>query len=222
MASDQWSDTTYADAAKSLISGISKKSIAADGMLIPGDSWGAATTTTYPDYFSPAYFRVFAQLTGDMAWATTIIDRNYVILQNVTGTYGLVPDSSSNTYAIYGNYGYDATRTPWRMAMDYCFNGEPRAKAYLDKIGAFFNGIAPANFGDAYSPSTGAKLSGNPSMTFIGPAGVSGMASFPTLVDNAFNYGAASNGGTVNYFAQSLRVISMLMMSGNFVDYSKP
>jgi hypothetical protein len=28
---------------------------------------------------------------------------------NVTGTYGLVPDSSSNTYAIFGNYGYDAT-----------------------------------------------------------------------------------------------------------------
>src|SRR5262249_10290317 len=110
-----------------------------------------------------------------------------------------------------------------RMAMDYCVNGEPRAKAYLDKIGAFFNGIgAVSNIGDAYNPANGAKVSANANMAFIGPAGISGMAGFPTLLDNAFTYGASNNGGTVSYFAQSLRVISMLTMSGNFVDYTKP
>ncbi|HEY2408640.1 MAG TPA: glycosyl hydrolase family 8 [Polyangiaceae bacterium] len=221
-ASDQWSDASYFDAAKLLINAMKSKSIATDGMLRPGDGWGSASTTTYPDYFSPAYFRVFAQATGDMAWATTIIDRNYAILSDVTGKYGLVPDSSSSTSQFNGNYGYDATRTPWRMGMDYCFNGETRAKAYLDKLSAFFAAAgAVSTFGDGYDPSTGNKLSSNANMAFIGPAGVSGMDGQQTLLDNAFSYGAANNGGTVSYFAQSLRVITMLMMSGNLLDYTK-
>jgi endo-1,4-beta-D-glucanase Y len=221
-ASDQWSDASYFDAAKLLINAMKSKSIAADGMLRPGDGWGSASTTTYPDYFSPAYFRVFAEATGDMAWATTIIDRNYAILSDVTGEYGLVPNSSSSTSQFNGNYGYDATRTPWRMGMDYCFNGEMRAKAYLDKISAFFAGLgAVTNIGDGYDPSTGNKVSSNANMAFIGPAGVSGMDGQQTLLDNAFSYGATNNGGTANYFAQSLRVITMLMMSGNLLDYTK-
>ncbi len=221
-ASDQWSDTTYSNAAKSIITGIKNKSVASDGMLLPGDGWGPATTTTYPDYFSPAYFRVFAALMNDTAWTTTILDRNYTILMNVTGTYGLVPDSSSNTYAIFGNYGYDATRAPWRIGMDYCWNGDARAKAYLDKIGTFFAGQGNvSNIGDGYSPSSGAKVSSNVNMAFIGPAGVSGMDGQQTLLDGAFSYGATNDGGTNSYFAQSLRVLTMQMMSGNLIDYTR-
>ena len=221
-ASDQWSDTTYSNAAKSIITGIKNKSVASDGMLLPGDGWGPATTTTYPDYFSPAYFRVFAALMNDTAWTTTILDRNYTILMNVTGTYGLVPDSSSSTYAIYGNYGYDATRAPWRIGMDYCWNGDARAKAYLDKIGTFFAGQGNvSNIGDGYSPSSGAKVSSNVNMAFIGPAGVSGMDGQQTLLDGAFSYGATNDGGTNSYFAQSLRVLTMQMMSGNLIDYTR-
>jgi len=49
---------------------------------------------------------------------------------------------------------------------------------------------------------------------------VSGMAGFPALLDGAFNYGI-SNGGDQSYYPSSLRMISMLMMSGNFLDYTK-
>ena len=232
MASNQWSSATYLNAAKTMINAIISSSVGPDGMLKPGDGWGG-TPLTNPSYFSPAYFRVFAAVSGDTNWTGPILDRNYAILAAVTGADGLVPDWTNNQSvlnqgnlmgSLYDNshYGYDACRTPWRIAMDYCFNGEPRALAYLTKIGAFFNAAGAANIGDEYSLS-GTQTMGNKNMAFIGPAGVSGMAAaHQSLVDGAFMYGATNNGNDTAYFPQSLRVLSMLMMSGNFVDFSKP
>jgi endo-1,4-beta-D-glucanase Y len=220
MASNQWSSTPYLDAARTMIDAMLVNSIAGDGMLKPGDNWGG-TQNTYPDYFAPAYFRVFAVVGNNRNWATAIIDRNYAILAMVSGNNGLVPDATNQQYQIVGNYGYDACRTPWRIAMDYCFNDEPRAKAYLMKVGAFFDRIGAANIGDGYNPMTGAQTSGNKNMAFIGPAGVAGMAGFPKLLNDAFAYGAGGSGDQ-SYFPSSLRVVTMLMMSGNFLDYTKP
>ena len=103
--------------------------------------------------------------------------------------------------------------------MDYCFNGEPRALTYLMKVGPFFQGIGAANIGDGYS-LTGMVLSPNKNMAFIGPAGVAGMAGFPMLLNDAFTFGAM-NLGDKQYYPQSLKIVTMLMMSGNFLDYTK-
>ncbi|MES1205136.1 MAG: glycosyl hydrolase family 8 [Pseudomonadota bacterium] len=230
IGSNQWSSAAYLNDARTMINAMSANSIAPDGMLKPGDGWGG-TPLTNPSYFAPSYFRVFAAVTGDNNWKGVILDRNYAILANVTGTNGLVPDWTNNQSAVnqgtlmgmYDNshYGYDAGRTPWRIALDYCFHGEPRALAYLTKVGAFFNGLGAANIGDQYSLN-GQQTMGNKNMAFIGPAGVSGMAGFQSLLDGAFTYGATNNGGNNAYFPQSLRVLTMLMMSGNFVDFTKP
>lgn len=240
MASDQWSSDTYLTAAGNMIQAMRQNSIGPDGLLKPGDTWGG-TTLTDPSYFSPAYFRVFAVVTGDLVWARDIIDKNYAVLASVSGTNGLVPDwsndsgivnmgfltnagtaggSSSNNWDN-SHYGYDASRTPWRIAMDWCFNKEPRAQAYLMKIGAFFNPMANniGNIGDGYALN-GSVSSNNHNMAFIGPIGVAGMAGYPALTDAAFTYGATGQGDQ-SYFPASLRVISMLMMSGNFLDYTK-
>lgn len=219
MASAQWSSGTYLEEAKAVIAAMYRTTIAPDGMLKPGDSWGG-TTRTFPDYFSPAYYRVFAQVTDNPTWAGPIIDRNYEILAAVSGEHGLVPDSTTGDLQNMGTYGYDACRTPWRMAMDYCFYGEPRAKAYLDKAGAFFDGQGVSNIGDGYSLD-GTKTGTSQNMAFIGPAGTAGMAGFPTLLDQAFTYGSTGTGGNQAYYPQTLRVITMLMMSGNFLDFTQ-
>src|SRR5262249_2796809 len=151
------------------------------------------------------YFRVFATVTGKTDWSTYFLDRNYAILANFTGANGLVPDqvtATGTTYAVAttnctintrncGHYGYDACRTPWRIGMDYCWNGEPRAQACLDKVGAFFNSIGggPGNIVDGYAPS-GSATGNDHNMAFIGPAGVAGMYNWPTLLSGAFSYGA--------------------------------
>jgi endo-1,4-beta-D-glucanase Y len=218
MASDQWSSVAYLDAARGVINAMYATEIAGDGTLKPGDNWGG--TTYYPDYFSPAYYRVFARATNNNNWSGIIINRNYELLAGVSGPYGLVPNGSDTaTLATTSAYGYNACRMPWRMAMDWCFNGEPRAKAYLDKAGAFFNGIGAANLGDGYS-NAGTQTSGNHNMAIIGPAGTAGMAGFPALLDGAFSFGV-NGAGDGAYYTNTLRIVSMLMMSGNLLDYSK-
>jgi len=241
MASDQWSSPTYLAAAGNMIRAMRQNSIGPDGLLKPGDNWGG-TALTNPSYFSPAYFRVFAVVTGDLLWSRDILDKNYLVLSKVTGTDGLVPDWSNDDGVVNmgflvpatgapggsssddkdnSHYRYDAARTPWRIAMDWCFNKEPRAQAYLMKVGGFFSPMASniGNIGDGYSLN-GSVSSNNHNMAFIGPIGVAGMAGFPALVDAAFSYGV-TNQGDQNYFPSSLRMISMLMMSGNFLDYTK-
>ena len=218
MASNQWSSAAYLAAAKTMITIIATSSIGSDGTLAPGDSWGD-TNVTYPDYFAPSYYRVFAKVTNNANWSGLIIDRNYAILAAVSGSNGLVPDKTTTAMGISGNYSYDACRTPWRIGMDYCFNAEPRAKAYLDKVGAFFDKIGAGNIVDGYAPS-GSGAGNAHNMAFIGPAGVAGMAGHPSLLDGAFQFGAA--GSDTSYFGHSLGVLTMLMMSGNFVDFTKP
>jgi hypothetical protein len=164
---------------------------------------------------------VFARATNNNNWSGIIIDRGYTLAAAVSGpSNGLVPNSSNTaSLSATGTYGYNACRWPWRIAMDYCFNGEPRAKAFLDKMGPFFNGIGAANVADGYNIATGAQTTGNHNMAFIGPAGVAGMAGWPSLLDGAFMFGANSAGDNA-YFTNSLRVVMMLMMSGNLLDYS--
>jgi endoglucanase len=230
MASDQWSSTTYLPTAVAMINAMRNNSLLSDGTVEIGDNSNTANMMHH-DYFSPAYYRVFDKATHDTYWTNIVIPRIYQHLANVTGSDGLVPDASnfqdmiatnsSSCMNCSPNYTYDACRTPWRIAMDYCFNGEQRALDYLNKVGPFFNGVGAANIGDGYS-ANGTQTSGNHNMAFIGPAGVAGMASWPSLTDGAFNFGVSNPGnGNDAYFPQSLRVVTMLMMSGNFLDYSQ-
>lgn len=219
-AAKQWGSSAYLAEGKEMVDKIYTYEIAGDGMLKPGDNWGN-TPTTFPSYFPPAYFRVFAEVSGNPNWSRALLDRNYEILKNSEGTHGLVPKTTTGTSQHMDVYQYDSCRTPWRIAMDYCFNGEPRAKAYLDKIGAFFNNIGAANIVDGYN------LNGTPTgnvknMAFTGPAGVAGMAnpSYQKLLDDAFAFGV-SGGNDMSYYPQSLRVLTMQMMSGNFIDFTK-
>ena len=47
------------------------------------------------------------------------------------------------------------------------------------------------------------------------------MAGFPQLLNDAFTYGATGTGGNTQYYQQSLRLMTMLILSGNFLEYKK-
>ncbi len=227
MASDQWKSGTYLSDGVAMVRAIRNFDLFTTGSVQNGDAWNSKDSL-YPDYFSPAYYRVFAKVTNDAYWAGTVIDEGYKHLAAVTGTAGLVPNSTNLKNGLDAascsgcdlKYGYDACRTPWRIGMDYCWNGEPRALTYLMAIGGYFNsngGIAA--IGDGYTSPNGPKVSFNQNSAFAGPVGVAGMAAgFGVVRDDAFMF---NPGGNNSYFAQSLRVLSMLMMSGNMLDYSQ-
>ena len=224
MASDQWSGTDYLTPAQNMIAAMRMYSLFSDGTLQNGDNFNTANTLNI-DYFSPAYFRVFAKATNDAYWTSIAIPANYKHLMAQAGSKGLVPDSSNlqdqtTCSTCKPNYSYDACRTPWRIALDWCWNAEPKAQAYLQLIGAFFNGVGASNIVDGYN-STGGTTSNNKNLAFSGPAGVAGMAGFQSLLDGSFNLMVSPPAGNGNYFPQTLRILSMLAMSGNFLDYSQ-
>jgi endo-1,4-beta-D-glucanase Y len=109
MASDQWSSMQYLDDARAVIDAIYGTAIAGDGTLKP-DKYGGTNGTQYdPDYFAPAYYRVFARATDNPAWSGIIIDRNYTLLASLSGPYGLVPNATdTGTLSTSSNYGYNS------------------------------------------------------------------------------------------------------------------
>jgi endo-1,4-beta-D-glucanase Y len=245
-ASAQWGGTYKADALK-LIESIWNKEVDQGGgnVLKPGDNFGGAGQTN-PSYFAPAYYRAFAKVnTHD--WMA-LVDSSYAILEKASGAYGLVPNwvnasgagmSGPNNDVTGPFYGFDASRTPWRIAQDFCQNNEPRAKAYLQKVVAFFAMQAPTSLGalkDAYTATGGKPTLSAPNdkygsyaagMAMFGPAGtatlVGGQDAFQKLVVQALDSNSTeldkmSINGVYTYYHASWGVLSMLALSGSFWD----
>jgi len=193
---------------------------ATDGTIQGGDTY---PNSVNPSYIAPAFYRVYAAYTANTR-RTTILDTSYTLLASAQNmTTGLVPDWSvgnrTNT-----NYGYDATRTPYRIALDYCWSGDMRAKTFSDRIGTFFAGIGAANIVDGYNVTSGAATGSYKNSTFIGPAGAAGVASNKAqLVADAYMRVAtdAKAAGT-NYYDRSWALFTVMLMTGNFVNFQSP
>lgn len=212
MADKQWGG--FGDVAKSYLGKVLANDFQGDGTIKGGDLYDDVN----PSYLAPAFYRAFAKYTGENRW-NQIIDKSYDILNGAAHeTTGLVPDWTNGR----GNdYKYDAARTPYRIGIDACWNKEPRAKAYAEKVSAFFAMVGVENIRDGYALD-GTKLSDNKNSTFIGPAGVAGMAANQTqLVNDAYAQVAMDlQAGTESYYNLSWALFTGLMMTGNFVDYS--
>ena len=221
MADKQWGG--YTTTATNMLNTVAMWDFGTDGTIKGGDFYVAVN----PSYIAPAFYRVFAAYVTDTTqrarWMT-ILDKNYEILAMVQNTTnGLVPDWSAGP-ATNTSYGYDATRTPYRVALDACWSNDPRAKAFSQKIGGFFAGIGAANIVDGYSVSNGMPTSTNKNSTFIGPAGAAGMASNqPQLVADAYTRVAAdARAANESYYNRSWALFTVMLMTGNFVNFQSP
>ena len=237
MAGAQWNGEYHASAV-TLINAIWDKEVEGGSIVLkPGDNFGGSSQTN-PSYFAPSYYRAFAKATPGHNWAA-VIESSYTILAAAAGAQGLVPNwvnaqgagvngPGNDVNGLY--YGYDACRTPFRIALDFCETGEPRAKAYLDKVVGFLDkagGPRLAALKDGYTTS-GANPPGTlgdygAGMAFFGPAGVAALSGghdavmsgvYSSLVVNTTN--AASTSFT--YFHGSWGVLSLLALSGNYWD----
>lgn len=207
-------------------------------LVLAGDSWGP-TIVFNPSYFAPNQYRLFGIVSGNVEGWNRVIDTGY---QHLEGTLreslgnalnGLVPawgvDSEGNPGQPWAgaptNYQYDSARIPFRIGQDYCEFGEPRAKAYLDKVSAFFSGIGAANIRDGY------ELDGTPrpenadqlSALFLGAAAVGAMSDprNQLFVDEAYGLLATMQEFPPSfYFNLSWQVFSLAMLTGNLFDYT--
>jgi len=203
----------------------------------PGDTWGGYTITN-PSYFAPAYYRVFGQVTGNVEGWNKVIDASYTVVEkslnatNGNADNGLVPawcDGDGNPkppdVGDATHYQYDSARMPFRMGQDFCWFGEPRAKAYLDKVSSFFAAQGAKNIYDGYaldgSPRPEAASEPSRSAVFVGSAGVGAMSS-PSYAE--FVAGTYTEVASLKllvrstYYNESWTALSLLMMSGNFLN----
>jgi endo-1,4-beta-D-glucanase Y len=245
MANGQWGgqgalDMTYEQYAVQQIQDIWKAEIE-DGKLPRPGEWGGWNTVNI-SYFAPAYYRVFATLDPGDGWPAvvqTVYDTIAYAVNPANGNQnnGLVPAWCDDSHgspctpvdmniANDTGYQYDACRTPFRIGLDWCWNGEPRAQAYVGLTSAFFSAIGAQNIADTYAidGSPEPQHPGGHSAAFVGPAGVGAMSSatYGTFIDDAYA-GVATRtylvGGT--YYEDSWTTLSLLMMTGNFLDYTK-
>jgi endo-1,4-beta-D-glucanase Y len=215
MADKQWGG--YTTVATDFIALVAMHDFQADGTIRGGDTYNAVN----PSYLAPAFYREFAAYTGDSRW-TTILNKAYDTLEAAANaTTGLVPDWSAGRTGP--NYTYDATRTPYRVALDACWNNEPRAVAYAQKVGAFFAGIGVANIVDGYT-LTGQPTGQYANSTFVGPAGAAGMVSkhIPLVTEAYAKVVMDGRMGTESYYNLSWALFTSLMMTGNFFNMSAP
>jgi endo-1,4-beta-D-glucanase Y len=247
MADKQWGgqgslSKGYLDSAKQLLGDIWKYEIDNNRLPKNGSSWGGDDDLNI-SYFAPAYYRVFAKVTGEQRWGKDVVDYVYTVIgnnlndSNGNKNNGLVPAFSKSDgsaanppqgQSLAFNYQYDSCRTPFRIGLDACWSSEQRAIDYTSKTSSFFGPLGAAKIVDGY------ELNGNPkpqypdkysglSAAFIGPAGVGAMSSpaNQSFVSDVWGLLKQNNmwcGG--QYYDESWTMMSMLMLSGNFIDYT--
>ncbi|HKF74573.1 MAG TPA: glycosyl hydrolase family 8 [Candidatus Dormibacteraeota bacterium] len=155
-ASRRWSEERYLTAARSVIAGIWAKEVAwARGRpyLVAGDWAGGVRDQVVinPSYLAPYAYRVFAAVDPGHRWLE-LVRTSYDVLERCSWSrldedpgVGLPPnwcvlspyDGAAHGYsgADGDDYGLDAFRVMWRVALDDEWNGSPAAAAYLAHSG---------------------------------------------------------------------------------------
>ncbi len=147
----------YKQRAKDIINSVWASAVVDGRYLAPGAGWGGKEFVN-PGYFSPASYKIFAKVDPSHNWIG-LVDQCYLTIFASPGAdKGLLPDWMIPTGAFFkGSLGYnafragqscykDGIRVQWRLAMDWLWFGDARAKRWLDAAAAFIQTPARANF----------------------------------------------------------------------------
>lgn len=220
--------TDYADEAKNMIALIKQYEVESGTYVLkPGDAFGGSNVTNI-SYFATGAYKLFGQYTNDEAFWNNVVDKCYVIIDNNldanNAVGGIVSDwcKADGTQASGKSldYSYDASRTPWRIATDYIWFGDARAKSYLDKTNDFVQNTIGGiqNVKDGYQQNgdliAGDRYHNNTFVSNFACAGVTLtlQAEFDTYYDEIVST------PPVGYFDYLFDVFARAMLSGIYTN----
>ncbi|MEA2638620.1 MAG: hypothetical protein QOF51_14 [Chloroflexota bacterium] len=193
LAGWRWNDPGLIDTGTRMTHAIWADDVAIiDGVpyLTVGD-WNhdAAVVALNPSYFAPYALHVFQAADHTHDWQA-VISSGYDVLFAASGsplvssqTDGLPPDwigltQEGDLIPLEMNavettqYGYDAARTFWRVALDLQWSGDGRARAFLEQAGFLRDQMAVRGYVSAIYAHDGTPLADTPST--VGDAGAIG------------------------------------------------
>ncbi|OAB47597.1 glycosyl hydrolase family 8 [Paenibacillus antarcticus] len=194
-------------------------------------------TATRPSDFMLQHLRDFRNVTGDRNW-DLVIDKTYSITQelytNFSPNAGLLPDFVEKKDGKYvpaepeflesetdGDYSYNSSRTPWRIGTDYLVSGDARAKGQLNKLTDW---VRKQTNDDPSKILAGYKLDGSEPLeeysdnSFSAPMMVAAMLDPKNQdwLNRLWDHNAKLSTDEDVYFGNTLRLLSMMVVSGNW------
>jgi endoglucanase len=147
----RWGDERYGEQAQAILADLWGKTvveIAGKPYLTAGD-WAATQEhpTLNPSYLAPYAYRIFASVDPGRNWQG-LVDSSYEVIEGCTqqrldqaqsarlpANWCAIDRATGELIApqtpLDTNFGYDAFRTYWRIALDARWYGEDRAYAYM-------------------------------------------------------------------------------------------
>jgi endo-1,4-beta-D-glucanase Y len=240
LADKQWGSSgsiDYLAEAKRMIGGLMEGEV--DGghhYLLLGD-WAAAGDPQYDatrgSDFMPEHLASFAAATGGN-WKT-VLDGEYAtfaaVQQGISPSTGLVPDFMLHPHgnvvaaganflegAHDGDYSYNSCRVPWRLATHFVVSGDARSKALSQKLNGW---IKSSTGNDPGGIMAGYKMNGTAfanynDMAFTAPFGVAAMVDGSNQAWLNSLWDAIQDDSDPGYFGDSIKLISMIVISGNY------
>ncbi len=239
----------YAQDARILIKAIRKSTVGANSRLPMIGDWVEQDGETYNQYtnrtsdFMLANFEIFYKFTQVKRWKN-ITNRSRRTLRTLQKSYspktGLIPDfiipvsdsdhtiKPANAYFLEGKndgkYSYNACRLPFRIGLNALLHNAKGSKGIVRKISKW---AERHHHGSPYDIHAGYALQGNAlagsnyfSTAFVAPLGVAAM-NVPTQQTWLNSIYDAINQEQQDYYEDTLNLLSLLIMTGNFWDPSK-
>jgi len=228
LAHEQWGSVSvidYLQAARTMLERIFTHEVEAETYILkPGDVWGGSDVLN-PSYFRPAYYRMFSAVSGNREWEL-VLEKSYEVLERIAHPEtGLVPDwcradgSPVSCSAYPGHcgydYGYEAVRVPFFVALDYLWYGAPEAYDFCTRIVDFFVGVGVDEIVDGYA------LNGTPLTTWGSPIFIASLAaaamtreSDSEICDLFYNETVSQSAAA--YYTRSWKALSLFLQTGNF------
>jgi len=206
----------YTAAAKTLIGKIkTSETDSCNGLnvLRPGDKFGGCSDPNNmgkvnPSYFAPGYYRVFALVdTANAPFWTKLAADSYTLLAQYQALMGgLVPEWGFVNGTTDGSpYGYNACRTPWRVAVDFLWFCTPEARTFLQGISTYV---------DAHGGVAGVPFDKN--SAFVGAFALSAMPLGQTKLDAYVASWLGAQLSDTPYFQATLRRLYLHVAAGQF------